>query len=119
MQQAADEADHKAWCDKEMGATQGKVEGHQSKIEKLAAKIDTATAGIAQLAESIQHNQEALSTLTKHQAEMTKMRTAEKEEFAKLSKDYEEGIAGLGNALAILRDYYAKSGEPAALLQQP
>jgi len=36
--------------------------------------------------------------------------------FAASTKDMEEGIAGLGDALRILREYYAK--EP-ALLQQP
>merc|ERR1719262_1108805 len=108
MEQAADEADHKAWCDKEMGTTQAKVEGHQSKIEKLGSKVDAAEAGIAQLAESIQRNQEALTTLAKGQAEMTAIRNAEKEAFAELTQDYESGIAGLGQALAVLRDYYSK-----------
>merc|ERR1719421_1150127 len=40
MSQAAEEADHKAWCDKEMGSTQGKVEGHEAKLDKLSSKID-------------------------------------------------------------------------------
>lgn len=38
-----------------------------------------AQAAIAQLTESLQRNQEALATLAKQQAEMTAIRTAEKE----------------------------------------
>jgi len=117
MSQAAEEADHKAWCDKEMGSTQGKVEGHEAKLDKLSSKIDAAEAAIAQLSESIQRNQEALATLAKQQAEMTAMRTAEKEAYEASVADMEAGITGLGQALSVLREYYATAAEPPALVQ--
>jgi len=117
MSQAAEEADHKAWCDKEMGSTQGKVEGHEAKLDKLSSKIDAAEAAIAQLSESIQRNQEALATLAKQQAEMTAIRTAEKEAYEASVKDMEAGITGLGQALSVLREYYATAAEPPALVQ--
>merc|ERR1719321_1088294 len=95
----------------------GKVEGHQAKLDKLSTKIDAAEAAIAQLSESIQHSQEALATLAKQQAEMTAMRAAEKEAYEASVKDMEAGITGLGQALSVLREYYATAAEPPALVQ--
>ena len=37
---AAEEADHKAWCDKETAETQEKIDDHTATVEKLTAKID-------------------------------------------------------------------------------
>merc|ERR1719258_472456 len=59
--EAAEEADHKAWCDKETAETQEKIEDHNSAVEKLSAKIDKAEAQIAQLTESVAATQKALA----------------------------------------------------------
>merc|ERR1719421_270458 len=90
---AAAEASHKAFCDKEMSESKAKIEDHTSTIDKFTTRKDKATATIEKLTEE-------LATLA--------------DELAK--KDYEDGIEGLTMALQILRDYYA---EKEALIQQP
>merc|ERR1719487_1600822 len=114
--EAAEEADHKAWCDKETAETQEKIEDHTNAVEKLSAKIDKAEAQIAQLTESVAALQKALAENAKLQAKMDTIRADDKAAFRQAKKDFTDGIEGLTMALQILREYYAK-GE--SLLQQP
>jgi len=116
--EAAEEADHKAWCDKETAETQEKIADHQDAVERLGAKIDKAEAQIAQLTEQVAALQKALAENAKLQANMDAIRSEEKAAFKQAKKDFTEGIEGLTMALNILREYYAKSGEPAEALLQ-
>merc|ERR1719247_2077695 len=114
--EAAEEADHKAWCDKEMSEAQEKIADHTSMVDKLTSKIDKASASIAQITESVATLQSELADIAKQQATMDEMRSEEKAAYVKAKKDYEDGVEGLTMALEILREYY--SAEP-AFLQQP
>ena len=114
--EAAEEADHKAWCDKEMSEAQEKIADHTAAVDKLSSKIDKASASIAQITESVAELQAQLADIAKQQAAMDEMRAEEKAAYLKAKKDYEDGVEGLTMALEILREYY--SAEP-ALLQQP
>merc|ERR1719324_659598 len=116
VQLAAEEASHKAFCDKEMSESKAKIEDHTSTIEKFTTRKDKATAAIEKLKEEIATLQSELATIAKSQADMDAMRSEQKAEFAVAKKDYEDGIEGLTMALQILRDYYA---EKESLLQQP
>jgi hypothetical protein len=114
---AAEEADHKAWCDKETAETQEKIEDHTRKVDKLSAKIDKAAAEIAQLTESIAELQKSVADNHKLQLNMDQIRAEDKEAFLKLKKDFTEGIEGLTMALQLLREYYAESPSAESLLQ--
>jgi hypothetical protein len=115
--EAAEEADHKAWCDKETMETQEKIDYHTRKVDKLAAKIDKAVAQIAQLTETIADLQKAVAENAKLQANMDQIRSEDKAAFKVMKKDFTDGIEGLTMALQILREYYAKEPEAEALLQ--
>merc|ERR1719482_1145294 len=116
VQQAAEEASHKAFCDKEMSESKAKIEDHTSTIDKFTTRKDKATATLEKLAEDIATAQSELAAIAKQQAEMDEIRAEQKAEFAVAKKEYEDGIEGLTMALQILRDYYA---EKESLLQQP
>merc|ERR1719324_285976 len=115
--EAAEEADHKAWCDKETAETQEKIDDHTATVEKLTAKIDKAAAAIAQLTESIAQLQSELAEIAKQQAKMDEMRVEEKAAFEAAKKDYTDGVEGITMALQLLRDYYAAPAEE--FMQQP
>merc|ERR1719240_5487 len=119
VQQAAEEASHKAFCDKEMGESKAKIEDHTATIDKFTTRKDKATATIEKLTEDIATAQSELAAIAKQQAEMDEIRADQKAAFADAKKEYEEGIEGLTMALQILRDYYAEKEDSSALLQQP
>merc|ERR1719407_164931 len=100
-EEAAKEAAHKAFCDKEMSETKAKKEDKESEIEDLTTEIDTL--------------EEELGAIAKAQQEADKIRMEEKEAWEAAKADYESGIEGVGMALKVLRDYYAEKEE--ALIQ--
>merc|ERR1719247_987026 len=114
-EEAAKEAAHKAFCDKEMSETKAKKEDKESDLEDLTTKIDRATAKIAKLTEEIATLEEELGAIAKAQQEADKIRMEEKEAWEAAKADYESGIEGVGMALKVLRDYYAEKEE--ALIQ--
>merc|ERR1719498_1449339 len=114
--QAAEEASHKAFCDKEMSESKAKIDDHTATIDKFTTRKDKATAAIEKLTEEIATLQSELATIAKQQAAMDEMRADQKAAYAEAKKDYEDGIEGLTMALQILRDYYA---ETESLIQQP
>merc|ERR1719258_1013035 len=89
-EEAAKEAAHKAFCDKEMSETKAK-------------KIDKATSKIAKLTEEIATLEEELGAIAKAQQEADKIRMEEKEAWEAAKADYESGIEGVGMALKVLR----------------
>merc|ERR1719281_1841915 len=113
---AAKEASHKAFCDKEMKETKAKKVEAESDLDTLGTKIDKATAKIAKLKEEIATLQEELAAIAKAQAEADEIRAAEKAAWKEAKADYESGVEGVGMALQVLRDYYA---EKESLIQQP
>merc|ERR1719498_1039304 len=113
--EAAKEAAHKAFCDKEMSETKAKKEDKETELDDLTTKIDKATSKIAKLTEEIATLEEELGAIAKAQQEADKIRTEEKEAWEAAKADYESGIEGVGMALKVLRDYYAEKEE--ALIQ--
>jgi len=114
--EAAKEASHKAFCDKEMSETKAKREDKQEEVDDLQTKIDKGTAKIAKLHEEVATLESELATIAKAQSEATAMRFKEKEAWAGAKTDFEGGVEGVGMALEVLRDYYAENDD-AALVQ--
>merc|ERR1719421_175692 len=112
--EAAAEAAEKAFCDEEMAKTESKKSELEDDIAKLTAKIDKASATSAKLKEEVKELQAELAKIAKEQSEMDKIRSEEHDDYVAAKADLEKGLAGVGKALDMLRDYY---GGAAALLQ--
>jgi len=108
LKEAAEDAAHKGWCDKEMGETKAKKEELTDEITALTTKIDKMTADSAQLKEEVAILSKELADLAKSQAEMDKLREEESTAYKKNKAEMEEGLEGIKLALKVLRDYYAK-----------
>merc|ERR1719440_2064795 len=118
MEEAAEEAEHKGWCDKEL-ATNGQVRKEKTEaVEVLYADIDELEASISKLSDEITELTQAVAALDEAVAKATKIREEEKAKNAETIKDAKEAQVAVAQALTVLKDFYAKAGEATALLQQ-
>lgn len=125
QEEAAAEAQEKAYCDEQLAKTKAKKEELDDDIEKLTVKSDQATSKSAKLKEEVQELESELAALTKLQAEMDTIRQETHAEYVTAKDDLELALGGVRKALGVLREYYGGSaflqgGSPlAALMQQP
>merc|ERR1719201_1537203 len=108
-QEAAEAAELKEWCDKEIGESTAKKEEADALFEKLSTKLNAAESKSAKLKEETAQLQKELAELADTQAEMDKIRADEKATFEKNHPEMEQGLKGVKLALKILNDYYAKA----------
>merc|ERR1719426_494318 len=111
--EAAKEAAHKAFCDKEMSETKAKKEDKETELDDLSTKIDKATSKIAKLKEEVATLETELGEIAAAQKKATELRMEQAAAWAAAKADYEEGLEGVGMALQVLRDYYAEKDESA------
>jgi len=111
MSEAKEEAEKKAFCDKEMAETEAKKADKEEEHEDLSTKIDRAAAKIAKLKEEIALLEEELGKIATEQKLATETRQAEKEAWAVAKGDFEQGLEGIQMALEVLRDYYAEKDD--------
>jgi hypothetical protein len=106
--EAATEAAHKAFCDKEMSETKAKKEDKETELDDLSTKIDKATSKIAKLKEEVATLETELGEIAAAQKAADELRMEQKEAWTAAKADYEQGLEGVGMALQVLRDYYAE-----------
>merc|ERR1719352_401517 len=105
--EAAEEADAKAFCDKETSESKAKQAELTASSDKSQVRIEKATATIAELKEKIKATQEQMAEMDAAQAEATGLRNKEHEEYMKASTEYKESAEAVANAIAVLNDYYS------------
>merc|ERR1719331_473467 len=110
-QEAAEAAELKEWCDKEIAESTAKRDEEKALFDKLSSKLDTASARSEKLKEEVATLQKELADLAKLTAEMDRIRGEEKAAFDKNHPEMEQGLKGVKLALKILNEYYAKAGK--------
>merc|ERR1719269_475830 len=110
-EEAAEEADAKAFCDKETSESKAKQAELTAKSDKSQVRIEKATATIAEL-------KEQMAEMDAAQAEATSLRNKEHEEYLKASKEYKDSAEAVANAIAVLTDYYS-SGSFVQVKEEP
>merc|ERR1719265_778889 len=118
IKEGGEEAQHKAYCDKEMAETKQKTSELHYDIEKLTSKIDKATSQSARRKDEVATLSPELRAIAASQAEADKIRAEEHAAYVQAKADLEQGVSGIQMALKVLREYYANAAAP-ALLQQP
>jgi len=104
---ASEDAEKKAYCDREMKDAEAKKADKSDTVETLTTKIDQMVANSAKLKDSVATLEKELADLAATQSAMDKMRKEESDLFAEQDKSLKDGITGVEAALKILKEYYA------------
>mmetsp|Transcript_12053 Transcript_12053/g.26700 ORF Transcript_12053/g.26700 Transcript_12053/m.26700 type:complete len:710 (+) Transcript_12053:100-2229(+) len=118
LSEAGEDAEHKGWCDTEMGKSKQKRNYQQDKtalatqeIHELEAEKNKLTAAKSQLDKEIEELNNALATAIEERA-------AEKSQNDQDVADAKTGKVAVEKATKVLSDFYAKAKKNAALTQQ-
>merc|ERR1719248_17841 len=78
-------------------------------LDKLQTRIDKADTKIVELTEAVKTLEAEVAEIDKAQAEATKIRTKEHEEYAKASKDFKDSAEAVARAIEVLKNFYEGS----------
>eukprot|EP00419_Tripos_fusus_P064076 CAMPEP_0172929868 /NCGR_PEP_ID=MMETSP1075-20121228/218701_1 /TAXON_ID=2916 /ORGANISM="Ceratium fusus, Strain PA161109" /LENGTH=726 /DNA_ID=CAMNT_0013791173 /DNA_START=84 /DNA_END=2264 /DNA_ORIENTATION=- len=119
MAEANEEADHKGWCDSELATNEQTRREKTKAVEALHAEIDSLEASVAKLNEDSAALSKAVAELNAAVEQATRLRQAEKAKNQQVTDDAKAAQTAVTQALAVLKNFYAKAGEATALLQAP
>jgi len=118
MQEAADEVEHKGFCDTEMGTNKATRDSKSDEVAGLKATIEELGATIAKLSEEIAGLGTAISEIDAAMVKATNMRTAEKEKNTATIADAKVAQEATQKALTVLKEFYDKAATATALAQK-
>jgi DNA repair exonuclease SbcCD ATPase subunit len=107
--EAAEEADLKSFCDEETAESKKKQADLSAKLDKMNARISKAVAAKAKLTEDIKVLEEQVAEIDAADAEATKIRGEEHEEYLKSSKDFKDSAEAVAKAISVLTEYYSSA----------
>jgi len=114
-EEAAAEAEHKAWCDEQLHDNKLKREKKTTKVNKLTAGVEALTQDIASMAKKIQTLKTEQADLTLAMSKATGVRDQEKATNTDTMQDAAAGEAATKAALVVLKEFYSSQG---SFLQQ-
>jgi len=118
MEEATAETEHKGWCDTELTTNQQTREARTEDVNKLTAEIEDLNAEIADLTQRVEELTEAVAELEKEMAQATEDRAASKATNEATIADAKAAQTAVENALAVLKEFFAKSAEATAFAQR-
>merc|ERR1719271_871266 len=120
LQEEADEADKKGWCDKEIAAAQKDRDYRLRDVEELHGDLESLNARHGTLTETKAKLEEEITALNADLATQTANRAEEKAENEQTVKDAEEGEAAVDQAIDILGHFYGAAAKATVLIaKQP
>merc|ERR1719450_2050950 len=108
-EEAAEEAEHKGFCDAELGSNKQTRDTKTEESDTLKANIEELTADIGKLAEQISELSAAIAAIDKAVSEATTQRNAEKEKNTITIADAKAGKEAVARAMSVLKAYYDKA----------
>jgi len=119
MEEGTSETEHKGWCDTELTTNKQTRDKKTSEINELNSNIEDLTATIAQLTQDNADLSAAVSELDAAMAKETEERNANKAANTQTIADAKAAQTAVEAAMAVLKDFYAKSAGATAFAQQP
>lgn len=118
MEEANEEAEHKGFCDTEMGTNKNTRDEKSEKVEKLTALIEELTASITKLGEQISIIGEAIAANDAAMAKATAERNEESAKNVAIIADAKVAGEATAQALTVLKEFYAQAAG-ASFFQKP
>jgi len=106
LNEANEEATQKAFCDEELGKSRKSQADKTMKLDKYSARIDNARSTIAELEEAVKSLEGEIAEMDAAEAEASKIRSEEHEDFLKASKDFDDSAKAVAAAIQVLKSYY-------------
>merc|ERR1719313_1474974 len=116
QEEANEEAEHKGFCDTELGTNKQTRETKSDQMESLKADIEEYTADIAKLTDDIAKLQAEITEIDEAVAKATMERRVEKAKNMATIADSEAAEEATSRALALLKEFYEKAAVP---IEQP
>merc|ERR1719473_2153437 len=118
MEEATEEAEHKGFCDTEMGTNKITRDSKSDEVASLTAEIEQLTADIGKLSEEISALGAAIADSDAQVAKATALREEEKAKNTATIEDAKVAEEAVGQALSVLKEFYDKAATATALSQQ-
>jgi len=119
MQEATEETEHKGFCDTELTTNKQTRDQKTEAIAALTAEKEDLTSTIADLTQDLTDLAKAVAELDAAMAEATETRTEAKAKNEATVADAKAAQTAVESAMAVLKDFYAKSAQATALVQGP
>merc|ERR1719272_1226092 len=119
MEEATSETEHKGFCDTELTTNKQTRDKKTSDINELNSDIEDLTATIAELTQDCADLTAGVKDLDAAMAKETEERNENKASNAQAVKDAKAAQVAVEQAMAVLKDFYAKAAEATAFAQQP
>jgi septal ring factor EnvC (AmiA/AmiB activator) len=117
MEEANDEAEHKGWCDTELGTNKQTRDEKSALAAELTASIEQMNAQTQQVSSEIADLAAEVSALDEAVATATADRQAEKEKNTETISDSKAAIIAVESAMTVLKEFYDKAATATALVQ--
>jgi len=117
--EASAEADHKAWCDAELATNKQTRTIKAQAVDELTVEADRLAAESARLAQEIANLSDEIQEIDADMSQATDDRQKDMATNAQAVTNAKEAQIAVAQALAVLREFYAKSAEATALMQGP
>lgn len=118
-QEATEEVESKGWCDTEVTTNTQTRNKKTEEVNTLTSEIEDLTATIAQLSQDMADLAAQLKELASAMAEQTEQRSQNKAKNEQTISDAKAAQTAVEQAMAVLKNFYAKSAEATALVQGP
>jgi len=116
LNEAAEEAAHKEWCEIETNKTLAEKVQTETTIQTYKSQIEEMTQQLAQLVDEMAQFEKDLLEMKQMAAEAAMVREKEKQQALISISEYGNAQNLIGNAISVLQDYYAKNNQ-ASLVQ--
>jgi len=109
MEEAGSEAEHKGFCDRELGTNKHTRQSKTEAVELLHADIDELEASTTMLTQQISDLTAAVATIDESVAKATNIRMEERAKNGATIADAKAAQEAVANALTVLNDFYAQA----------